>query len=195
VATPFAFKRDPKLVWRFYNMRREALGRAAPNPGHRALVELERRKGAKNFSLITQNVDGLHAAAGSTQVWELHGNIRRVRCTGCAAVSDRGLEILPDLPRCLDCGSLLRPDIVWFHEALPVEVWNRAERATRECNCLIVAGTSAIVYPAAGLIEIAARAGAGVIEINVEPTAATGQASIFLEGPTGRLLPELVKRM
>jgi NAD-dependent deacetylase len=195
VATPFAFKRDPELVWRFYNMRREALARAEPNPGHVALVELERRKGVGNFALITQNVDGLHTAAGSSQVWELHGNIRRVRCTGCAAVSDRGLEILPDLPRCLDCGSLLRPDIVWFHEALPVEVWNCAERAARHCDCLIVAGTSAIVYPAAGLIEIAARAGASVIEINVEWTATTGQASIFLEGPTGRLLPELVKRM
>src|SRR5262249_44020716 len=156
---------------------------------HRALVELERRKGAENFSLITQNVDGLHAAAGSSQVWELHGNIRRVRCTDCARISDRGLEILPDLPRCLDCGSLLRPDIVWFHEALPIEVWNRAEKAARQSSVLIVAGTSANVYPAAGLIEIAARAGARVIEINLVPTAASDHASVFLEGPTGRLLP------
>jgi NAD-dependent deacetylase len=195
VATPFAFQRDPALVWRFYHMRREALSRAAPNPGHLALVELERRKGALNFVLITQNVDGLHTAAGSSQVWELHGNLRRVRCTGCTAVNDRGLEILPDLPRCLDCGSLLRPDIVWFHEALPMEVWNRAEQAARECSCLIVAGTSAIVYPAAGLIELAAASGASVIEVNLAPTAASSHASIFLEGQTGRLLPELVKRM
>lgn len=195
VATPFAFRRDPELVWRFYNMRREALARAAPNAGHLVLAELERRKGAENFDLITQNVDGLHTAAGSRRVWELHGNIRRVRCTGCEIISDRGLEALPDLPRCLDCGQLLRPDIVWFHEALPMDVWNRAEQATRECRCLIVAGTSAIVYPAAGLIELAAASGAGVIEINLVRTAASGHATVFLEGPTGRLLPELVKRM
>jgi NAD-dependent deacetylase len=176
-------------------MRREALGQAAPNPGHLALVELERRKGAENFALITQNIDGLHKAAGSNQIWELHGNLRRVRCTGCAVVNDRGLEVLPDLPRCLDCGSLLRPDIVWFHEALSMEVWNRAEQAARHCSCLIVAGTSAIVYPAAGLIELAAASGAAVIEINLERTAASGHAAVFLEGPTGRLLPEIVKRM
>jgi NAD-dependent deacetylase len=195
VATPFAFERDPALVWRFYNMRREALCRAAPNPGHLALVDLERRKGAENFALITQNVDGLHGAAGSTGVLELHGNLRHVRCTGCAAVNDRGLESLPELPQCPTCSSLLRPDIVWFHEALPMEVWNRAERAARMCNCLIVAGTSAIVYPAAGLIEMAAASGAGVIEMNLVRTAASVHASVFLEGPTGRLLPELVKRM
>jgi NAD-dependent deacetylase len=195
VATPFAFKRDPALVWRFYNMRREALGRAAPNPGHLALVELERRKGAENFDLITQNVDGLHTAAGHNQVWELHGNLRRVRCTGCETISDRGVDALPDLPLCLDCGSLLRPDIVWFHESLPREVWNRAEQAAKRCSCLIVAGTSAIVYPAAGLIEVAARTGAAVIEINLAPTAASGHATLFLEGSTGRLLPELVKLM
>jgi NAD-dependent deacetylase len=195
VATPVAFQRDPELVWRFYNMRREALGRATPNAGHLALVELERRKGAENFALITQNVDGLHAGAGSSQVWELHGSIRRVRCTGCQSVTDRGLEMLPDLPRCLDCQSLLRPDIVWFHEALPMDVWNHAEEAARECSCLIVAGTSAVVYPAAGLIELAAASGASVIEVNLTPTAASGHASVFLEGPTGRLLPELVKLM
>src|SRR5438105_3006312 len=127
VATPRAFQRDPVLVWRFYNLRRANLATVQPNPGHHALVELENRLGA-NFTLVTQNVDGLHQAAGSRNVLEIHGAIRRVRCVGCQRVTDRGVEALPDMPRC-DCGSLLRPDVVWFEEALPEDIWRRAVEA------------------------------------------------------------------
>src|SRR5262245_5740552 len=148
VATPMAFERDPVLVWGFYNMRRAALGTVQPNAGHHALVQLETRlgEGQGGFTLITQNVDGLHRAAGSCHVLELHGNLRRVRCTRCPAKADRGLEALGELPRCEACGQLLRPDIVWFHEALPEDVWMAAESAVRACQCFLVIGTSANVY-------------------------------------------------
>jgi NAD-dependent deacetylase len=109
VATPHAFRRDPALVWRFYNARRAALRAVRPNPGHHALAALEERWGER-FTLITQNVDGLHRAAGSRRVLELHGNLARVRCSRCGHVEDRGGEELPDLPRCGECGQLLRPD-------------------------------------------------------------------------------------
>jgi NAD-dependent deacetylase len=194
VATPMAFERDPALVWRFYNLRRANLRTVRPNPGHEALVALENRWGER-FTLITQNVDGLHRAAGSRNVLELHGNLARVRCTGCGAVEDRGAEELPELPQCTRCGALLRPDVVWFHEVLPRAVWHAATEAAEGCGCLLVAGTSAVVYPAAGLIELARGAGAGVIEVNLEPTAASGVADACLHGPSGVILPQLVRRL
>ena len=125
VATPEAFRRNPALVWRFYNARRAGLRAVQPNPGHQALVRLEERLGPGNFTLITQNIDGLHRAAGSQRVLEIHGNLRRVRCSkaDCDFRADRGLEELPELPPCPACGQLLRPDIVWFHEMLPEAVW------------------------------------------------------------------------
>src|SRR5262249_53792878 len=137
VATPEAFQRNPTLVWRFYNAPRAHLRTLKPNPGHDALAALEQRYGPGRFALITQNIDGLHAAAGSRRVLELHGNLARVRCTGCAKVEYRGMEPLDDLPRCA-CGSLLRPDVVWFHEALPESVWEEAMVATYTCHCLLV---------------------------------------------------------
>ena len=194
VATPMAFERDPALVWRFYNLRRANLRAVRPNPGHEALVALEKRWGER-FTLITQNVDGLHRAAGSRNVLELHGNLARVRCTGCREAEDRGAQELPALPRCRKCGELLRPDVVWFHEVLPRAVWRAATEAAEGCNCLLVAGTSAVVYPAAGLIELARGAGAAVIEVNLEPTAASGVADVCLHGPSGVVLPQLVRRL
>jgi NAD-dependent deacetylase len=193
VATPEAFAASPELVWRFYNMRRAGLRDVQPNPGHHALVALERHYGDA-FALVTQNVDGLHRAAGSRRVHEVHGNIRHVRCTRCAYRADRGLEELPDLPRCDQCGHLLRPDIVWFHEMLPPETWLAACRATEECHCFLVVGTSAVVYPAAGLIGMARAVGAVVVEVNLEATGASGGGSIGLYGPSGVLLPRLVEK-
>src|SRR5262249_15667108 len=152
VATPQAFHRDPLLVWRFYNARRANLWAARPNPGHYALAALEERFGPGKFTLATSNVDGLHRAAGSKDVLELHGSPARGRCTGCGYVEDRAGETLDDLPQCRGCARLLRPDVVWFFEPLPDDVWLRAEEAARQCQCFLVAGTSAIVYPAAGLI-------------------------------------------
>jgi NAD-dependent deacetylase len=195
VATPFAFQRDPALVWRFYNARRAALATVRPNPGHYALATLEERFGPERFAVITQNIDGLHRSAGSRRVLELHGNLARVKCTGCKRLEDRGCEPLPDLPRCADCGQLLRPDIVWFHEMLPENVWQEALVATAECQCFLVVGTSAIVYPAAGLIELARQQGARVIEVNLVGTAASSSADVGLYGPSGQVLPRLLEKV
>ena len=195
VATPFAFQRDPEMVWRFYNARRANLRSVQPNPGHHALVALEERFGPDRFTLVTQNVDGLHQAAGSRRVLEIHGSIGRVRCTGCGKKEDRRNEVLADLPRCESCGQLLRPDVVWFHEALPEDVWLESEAAVQNCNCFLVVGTSAVVYPAAGLIELAHGVGAHVIEVNVVASAAAHLADVALVGPSGQILPRLIDTM
>jgi NAD-dependent deacetylase len=195
VATPSAFARNPELVWRFYNLRRAALRTARPNAGHRALAALEDRLGSERLTLATQNVDGLHRAAGSRNVLELHGSLAVVRCTGCGKADDRGTEPLADLPRCAACDSLLRPGVVWFEEPLPEDVWQAAQRAVDRCEVFLVVGTSAIVFPAAGLVRSARNAGAKVIEVNLEPTAASRDADIGLYGPAGQILPELLSRI
>jgi NAD-dependent deacetylase len=194
VATPEAFRRDPALVWRFYHQRRANLKTARPNPGHFALVTLEGRF-ADGFALITQNVDGLHRAAGSQRVLEVHGNLNRVRCTGCGRVADRPGEALDELPRCPACAALLRPDVVWFGENLPEDVWLEAEAAAAQCDCFLVIGTSAVVYPAAGLVDVARGGGASVIEVNLAATPASRRADACLFGPSGQLLPRLVERL
>ncbi len=194
VATPWAFERSPEMVWRFYNARRAGLRAAQPNPGHLALVRLEERLG-EGFALVTQNVDGLHRTAGSRHVLEIHGSLARVRCVGCGEVTHRSTEEpLPDLPRC-HCGALLRPDVVWFHEPLPADVWAAAERAALACQCFLVVGTSAIVYPAAELIPLARSKGAKVIEVNLTRTPASTYADVSLCGPAGQILPELVSQL
>jgi NAD-dependent deacetylase len=195
VATPMAFERDPALVWRFYNARRAGLRAVRPNPGHFALKEMEDRWGSENFALITQNVDGLHRIAGSQRLLELHGSLLRVRCSRCTFAEERGLEELPELPRCEECGHLLRPAVVWFYEMLPEGVWREAAEAVGECECLLVVGTSAVVYPAAGLIDAARGVGAPVIEVNLEPTPASRSATVGLYGPSGEILPRLLERV
>lgn len=200
VATPYGFQRDPQLVWDFYNARRANVRKVHPNPGHHALVHLEEyfedRIGGC-FTLVTQNVDGLHREAGSKNVLEIHGSLYRTRCTGCFEVKERGLDRLAKLPHC-ECGAMLRPDIVWFHEALPEDVWEAAQRAASECDVLLVVGTSAVVHPAASLIPIAKRSrtpGATVIELNLTPTEASHHADIGLYGPSGEVLPKLLERL
>jgi NAD-dependent deacetylase len=196
VATPEAFKRDPVLVWRFYNARRQNLRRIVPNPGHRALVELEARYPGDRFTLVTQNVDNLHRLAGSRRVFEIHGNLNRTRCTRCGDIETRDLaEDLGDQPLCARCHGLLRPDIVWFHEMLPEDVWSAAAEAVESCRLLLVVGTSAAVYPAAGLIPAARAAGAKVVEVNPKPTDATGRCDLVLRGPSGLVLPRLVEHL
>jgi NAD-dependent deacetylase len=193
VASPLAFARQPELVWRFYNQRRANLAHVRPNPGHLALSQLEERFPAGDFALITQNVDGLHRRAGSRNVLELHGNLAFTRCTGCRNLTDRGTEPLPDLPHCDDCGAMLRPEIVWFGEALPEAVWDVAMEATYRCDVFLTVGTSAVVHPAAGLIGLAKRRGAKVVEVNPKPTAASGDVDVRLVGLSGVVLPKLVE--
>lgn len=190
LATPGAFAADPCLVWEFYNWRREVVAAAAPNPAHAALAELERRR--PGMALVTQNVDRLHRRAGSRNVIEVHGNLDEVRCTRCGLTSDRAGIALPPLPRCESCGALARPAVVWFGEALPDDVWGRAESAARGCAVFLVVGTSAVVYPAAGLAATARGAGAAVIEINLEPTPVSGAVDVGLYGKAGELLPAVL---
>lgn len=192
VATPFGFQKNPKLVWQFYNARRANIATVQPNPGHFALAAIEDR--LKSFTLATQNVDGLHRAAGSRNVLELHGSLYRTRCTACGVEADRGLEPLGELPKCPDCEGLLRPAIVWFHEQLPEAVIESAMVAASECDVLLVVGTSAVVFPAASLIPIAKGAEATVIEVNMTRTEASEQADVGLYGPSGQLLPRLVEK-
>ncbi len=189
VSTADAFARDPGMVWEWYNMRRDALAGIDPNAGHHAIAAIERHVGT--FTLVTQNIDGLHRAAGSENVLEVHGNIWNVRCTTCKQREPRVGEKLTALPRC-NCGGLLRPDVVWFGEMLPSDVWDAAERAANESDLFLSVGTSALVYPAAGLLDAAWRATR--IEVNLEPTPASGRVEIALQGRSGEILPELVRR-
>jgi NAD-dependent deacetylase len=190
LATPEAFARDPKLVWEWYDWRRGTLAKVQPNPGHYALVELEKR--APGFTLITQNVDGLHELAGTRNVLRVHGSIWNVRCLGCGVEREDRRSPLPEIPPRCECGGMLRPGVVWFGEALPPAVWRKAEAAARAADLFLVIGTSAIVYPAAGLAQIAKAAGARVVEINVAATALSEEIDESLRGPSGELLPLLL---
>lgn len=190
LATPAAFARNPQLVWDWYAWRREQVAAAQPNAGHVALAELERRTG--DFTLVTQNVDGLHQRAGSRNVIELHGNIARVKCSREGTIVERWQVTAGDVPRCTNCGGLLRPDVVWFEELLPERALAAAEDAARRCDVLLVVGTSAEVYPAAALPALARRAGACVVEINPAATPLSASADYALRGAAGRILPSLV---
>ncbi len=190
LATPEAFARDPKLVWEWYDWRRGLIAEAKPNAGHYALAELERR--APKFTLITQNVDDLHDAAGSRNVLKVHGSIWVTRCTGCGAEHVDRRPKLPEIPPKCACGAVLRPGVVWFGEALPSDVWSAAERAAQHADVFLVAGTSAVVYPAAGLASIARRAGAKVVEINIEETPLSRTMDACLTGSSAELLPQLM---
>lgn len=190
LATAEAFARDPRLVWEWYNWRREIIGKAAPNPGHKALVQLEIRK--PRYTLITQNVDGLHDLAGSGKILKLHGDIWRMRCTTCGADFPNRRVPLPKIPPHCACGGLARPGVVWFGEPLPDGMIKEAEHAAAAAQVFLVVGTSAVVYPAASLIPYAKQAGAKVIEINTEATAVSATVDCALHGPAGELLPKLL---
>ncbi len=205
LATPGAFFANPKLVWEWYDWRRQLIGKANPNPGHEVIAKIEEHY--DEFLLITQNVDGLHGKAGSGQdnMVEIHGNIWRVRCTGEGNTHDETthgeviayLEENPisQLPPICECGAMLRPDVVWFGESLPVEGLIRAEKAIQECDVLIVIGTSGQVYPVASFPMIAQAAGAIVMEVNIEKTPISRIADFSLTGKAGDVLPELWDNM
>jgi NAD-dependent deacetylase len=194
VATPQAFERNPLLVWQFYNARRANLRTVTPNPGHYALVSLEKRFG-DGFTLATQNVDGLHRTAGSRRLIELHGNLQRTRCLQCGVIEDRSLDELGPAPQCPKCEGQLRPDIVWFNEMLPTEAIETALESADVCDCLLVIGTSAVVFPAAEMVPRATMHGATVIEINLNKTDASRYANIGLYGNAGQILPQLLTQI
>lgn len=189
LATPQGFARDPTFVWQWYEERRRGIAATRPNAGHEALAAMEKR--ATEFTLITQNVDGLHEAAGSKNVIRLHGDIWTVRCTACGRERIERDE-LNDLPPRCSCGGMLRPGVVWFGEMLPEGAMERAVAAVRRAGILIVAGTSAQVYPAASLIPLALDSGAQAIEINPELTDFSGEVTFALRGTSADILPQLV---
>lgn len=212
LATPEAFRMDPELVWSWYRWRRGLVGACAPNPGHRALARLALGGGVR---IVTQNVDGLHQRAADQEAGsgdpspayptELHGSLLRDKCSGCGRRSDADIPA-PDPspetgstdnptvrpPSCADCGALLRPDVVWFGEALDAAALQGAFQAAEAADACLVVGTSSLVYPAAGIPRAAVAAGRPVIEVNLEPTPLTPYAACSLQGSAGTILPRIL---
>ena len=203
ISSPEGFARNPEKVWQWYNERRRQLLELKPNAGHVALARLEQSfvaspalPGAgkrRSFRLVTQNIDGLHQAAGSRDPVEVHGNIWKTRCTACAHVADTYGQLFDGPPRCTRCGAMCRPHIVWFGELLEPEVWDAAVRAAAMCDLLLAVGTSAVVQPAASLVHVAVGAGAMVAEINLEETPNTRWVDLSLLGKCGDILPQLIE--
>jgi NAD-dependent deacetylase len=194
LATPGAFHRDPEKVWRFYQWRVELLRGVRPNEGHIALARMERL--LPRMTLITQNVDGLHRAAGSREPIELHGSILRTRCTKegtVARIPDVPWKTLP--PVCAACGSMLRPDVIWFGEALPEKAWRAAEKAALESAVFLVVGTSSVVAPASTLGILAARSGAHLFEVNPEVTPIAPLAEGVFRTSASEVLPLIAKAL
>lgn len=194
LATMDAFMKNPKIVWEWYQWRRELIGKVQPNPGHYALVEME--SVFPEFMLITQNVDGLHRMAGSTAPLEVHGNICANKCLKCNAPAPDDIEIDPDnIPVCDKCGGQLRPDVVWFGEMLNEQIIGAAFAAAEAADLFFSVGTSAVVHPAASLPLVARRAGATLVEINPERTPLTDLADFYFAEPSGECLPRLLDEL
>ncbi|HXK17482.1 MAG TPA: NAD-dependent deacylase [Polyangiaceae bacterium] len=193
LATPEAFLANPRLVWDWYAWRRQLTGQAKPNPGHSVLARFQEL--FSDFTLITQNVDGLHERAGSRNILELHGNIDTTLCfdegTPVSEYEDDG--VAP--PRCPRCGGLLRPGVVWFGESLPRGVLERARLAAEACEVLLSVGTSSLVHPAAGLPLLAQERGALLLEVNPSSTPLTPYVDFALSGPAGQILPQLLQQI
>lgn len=191
LATPWAFERNPEVVWRWYDWRRGIIGRAELNPGHLAIKQLEGLY--DDFFLITQNVDGLHGRTGIKNMVEIHGNLWRARCTKDGRTSMLMDVPLKSIPPTCECGNILRPDVVWFGESIPSDWLQKSYDVIDMCDTLIVAGTSGVVYPVASFPQSVKERGGCVIEINIEPTPISSIADISLFGKSGDLLPILVK--
>jgi NAD-dependent deacetylase len=191
LATPEAFARDPELVWRFYNWRRELISHVSHNPAHKALVGLELL--VPLFTLITQNVDGLHLLAGSQELLEIHGNLWKVRCTKCQKITLDHSPNMGTLPKCGSCGGLLRPHVVWFGEALDPDLLGQAIKAARTSQVMLVIGTSSVVQPAASLAMEAKSGGALLAEINIESTPHSHLMDFTLQGRATEIVPRLVE--
>ena len=191
--TPDALFADPSRIWRMYDALRVGAASAAPNAGHLALAALEQQR---ELALITQNIDGLHQRAGSVVVHELHGTLWRLRCTSCRFFEDDLRAPLPSLPPyCPHCNALLRPDIVLYTEPLPAGPISAAMRAATTCDLLLVVGTSGVVYPAAGLPELARAHGAALVEINPRDTALTGVMDHVIRATAAAALPWVVEEL
>ena len=201
LATPYAFERDPALVWGWYEWRRMQVLRAQPNPGHQAIARIAER--VQQFTLITQNVDDLHERGGSRHVLHLHGELSRPYCEACRnpyahlagipQLPEGGTRLEP--PRCQACGARVRPGVVWFGESLPELEWLAAVEAVKACDVFLSVGTSSVVQPAASLLTVAKRAGAVTVIVNPNPTEADDAVPFVLRGPAGRVLPHVVSKV
>ncbi|RMG66857.1 MAG: NAD-dependent deacylase [Calditrichaeota bacterium] len=190
LASVEAFMKNPELVWEWYNWRRQLIQKVKPNLAHYALVDLERI--VPEFHLITQNVDNLHRLAGSKNVIELHGNILRNRCLACNKPFQGEIPEKGALPRCPHCGGLIRPDVVWFGEVLPVEALEKAQEVAAEAEIFLAIGTSATVEPAASLPYLAKGNGALLVEINPEETPLSSVADEVIREAADQALPRLI---
>jgi NAD-dependent deacetylase len=188
LATIDAFYDNPKLVWEWYNERRMNIFQAQPNPGHRAIAELEKYA---DVVVLTQNIDGLHQKSGSSKVLELHGSIVKIKCSVCDYKEEILTEI-SNLPPLCKCGNMLRPDVVWFGELLPQDVWQDAMNFASKCDLMIIAGTSLVVSPANTLPIYAKQNNATLIEINPENTSMSREMNLVIRNTSAESLPELV---
>jgi NAD-dependent deacetylase len=191
LASMDAFLKNPARVWEWYTHRRRIIAGVQPNPGHLALAQLE--QWIPSVVIVTQNIDNLHRRAGSSEVYELHGNIERNYCRECGAVYEGdNVPLREGVPRCTTCGGLIRPDVVWFGEMLPEDQWDAALRAAGSADLLLSIGTSGLVYPAAMIPSVGKRAGAFLVEVNTEPTPFSDTADLSIRGSAGDILPLLV---
>lgn len=194
LATPYAFAKDPVLVWEWYNWRREIIGKAQPNKGHLTIAKWENL--FPSFWVITQNIDGLHRLAGSKNIVELHGNIWKVRCTKEGTIEENTEIPLKEIPpKCKNCGALLRPHVVWFGESLDPGDIEMAEEISLSSDVMFVVGTSSVVYPAASLPFLTKRKGGIIVEVNISETPLTSYADFFFKGKAGEILPEIDSKL
>lgn len=184
-----AFMRNPELVWEWYKHRKKIIHDSQPNPAHLTIAEIQ--KYFDEVIVVTQNIDNLHRRAGSGKIFELHGNIERNFCINCKKYYDDKLDFSGGVPKC-HCGGLIRPDVVWFGEMLPEDQFNGGEKASISCDVFFVVGTSAIVYPAAGLVYAARHSGVMVVEVNTERTEISSLADYSYFGKAGEVLPEIL---
>lgn len=187
-----AFIRNPLMVWEWYNHRKRIIHDSHPNAGHLAIAEMQIF--FDKVTVVTQNIDNLHRRAGSKNIYELHGNIERNYCVNCHTFYNEELDFSKGVPKC-KCGGLIRPDVVWFGEYLPEDQFEGGEKVSISSDIFFVVGTSAVVYPAAGLVHSAKRAGSFVVEINIEETEISSICNDSYFGEAGKILPEIVAEL
>ena len=185
-----AFMRNPEMVWEWYNHRKKIIHEAKPNAAHLAIAEMQNH--FKNVTVVTQNIDNFHRRAGSSNIFELHGNIERNFCINCKKYYNEELDFSAGVPKC-DCGGLIRPDVVWFGEYLPEDQFLGGEKAAINSDVFFVVGTSAVVYPAAGLVYTAKQSGSTIVEINIEETPLSSIANYSFFGKAGEILPRILE--
>jgi len=185
-----AFIRNPELVWEWYNYRRKIVHEAKPNAAHLTIAEMQNH--FKDVTVVTQNVDNLHRRAGSKKIFELHGNIERNFCIDCKKFNNQELDFSNGVPKC-ECGGIIRPDVVWFGEYLPEDQFLGGGKAAINSDIFFVVGTSAVVYPAAGLVYTAKASGATIVEINIEETEISSSVNYSYFGKAGEILPKILE--